>query len=214
MVSHNLAAATAWFARATVDNTREFWAREKHRYADEVRAPFLALIAAVDDDPAAWKVYRPHNDTRFTNDRGPLKVFLGALRIEPDGTGRYLHVDARGLLASSGMPFLAPDQLPRWRAALLDDTAGVAFADAVARATAAGGTLKSGYPDPLLTAPRGVDPEHSRIGWLRWKGVEVHGRADAIEPVERITAIWQAGRPVADWLATHVGPSTLERPRR
>lgn len=214
MVSHNLAPASAWFARATADNTREFWAREKQRYAEEVRAPFLALLAAVDDDPGAWKVYRPHHDTRFAKDRGPLKTFLGALRIEPDGTGRYLQVDARGLLASSGMPYLAPDQLPRWRAALLDDATGAAFADAVARATAAGGTLKSGYPEPLVTAPRGVSPEHPRITWLRWKGVEVYGRAEALEPAERVVSLWRAGRPVGAWLAAHVGASTLERPRR
>lgn len=214
MVSHNLAAASDWFARATADNTREFWAREKQRYADEVRAPFLAMLAAVDPDPAAWKVYRPHTDTRFAADKGPLKTFLGALRIEADGTGRYLQVDGRGVLASSGMPFLAPDQLPRWRAALLDDEAGAAFAEAVAHAARAGGTLKSGYPEPLKTAPRGVDPQHSRIRWLRWKGVEVYGRTDPLDPAEQVIAAWEAGAPLCAWLAAHVGTSALERPRR
>ncbi len=214
MVSHNLVAASEWFARATAENTREFWAREKQRYADEVRAPLLALLAAVDDDPTAWKVYRPHNDTRFAKDRGPLKTFLGALRIASDGTGRYLQIDARGLLASSGMPYLAPDQLPRWREALLDDAAGEAFATAVERAEATGGTLKSGYPEPLVTAPRGVSPEHPRIAWLRWKGVEVYGRAEPADPAARIAGIWEAGRPVVAWLAAHVGASALERPRR
>lgn len=214
MVSHNLAAASAWFARATADNTREFWAREKQRYADEVRAPFLALLAAVDPDPTAWKVYRPHNDTRFAADKGPLKTFLGALRIELDGTGRYLQVDARGVLASSGMPYFAPDQLPRWRDALLDDERGTQFADAASRATALGGALKSGYPEPLKSAPRGVSPDHPRITWLRWKGVEVFRRTEPIDPTAQVIAAWEAGAPLCAWLAAHVGPSALERPKR
>lgn len=216
MVSHNLAAAGAWFERAAADNSREFWAREKQRYANEVRAPFLALLSDVDDDPAAWKVYRPHHDTRFSAAKGVLKTFIGALRVEPDGTGRYLQLDARGVLASSGMPYLAPDQLALWRAALLDEARGAAFAHAVTAAQAAGGTLKSGYPQPLATAPRGVSPEHARIEWLRWKGVEVFGRVPhpATDAADQVRAIWQAGAAVSTWLASAVGPSALERPRR
>lgn len=215
MVSHNLAAAGAWFERAAADNTKEFWAREKQAYADDVRAPFLALLAEVDANASAWRVYRPHHDTRFAKDRGPLKTFLGALRIEPDGTGRYLQVDARGLLTSRGMPYLAPDQLPRWREAIADDR-GVAFASAVDAATSRGGTLKSGYPEPLTRAPRGVDPEHARIEWLRWKGVEVFGRRAHSDdsPVAWVHDTWAAGDAVCEWLSRHVGPSALERPRR
>ncbi len=215
MVSHNLASAAVWFERAGADNTREFWAREKQHYAEDVREPFLELLAAVDADPASWRVYRPHNDTRFGADKGPLKLFLGALNIDDNGTGRYLQVDARGLLASSGMPYLAPDQLVLWREALLDER-GDAFASAVEAARAAGGTLKSGYPAPLQRAPRGVDPDHPRIEWLRWKGVEVFGRAPAghDEPATWVRSTWAAGAPVAAWLGAHVGPSSLERPRR
>lgn len=215
MVSHNLTAASAWFERAGADNTREFWGREKQQYAEVVRAPFLELLAAVDPDPTAWRVYRPHNDTRFAADRGPLKTFLGALRVDADGTGRYLQVDARGLLASSGMPFLAPDQLSHWRAALLDER-GEEFASAVAAAQSAGGTLKSGYPAALHRAPRGVDPDHERIEWLRWKGVEVFGRAETHrgDSDDWVRSIWAAGAPVARWLGEHVGASALERPRR
>lgn len=215
MLSHNLSSASAWFERAGADNTREFWAREKQRYADEVRAPFLELLTAVDPDPDSWRVYRPHNDTRFAADRGPLKTFLGALRVDTDGTGRYLQVDARGLLASSGMPYFAPDQLTQWRAALLDER-GEGFASAVAAARSAGGTLKSGYPAALQRAPRGVDPDHVRIEWLRWKGAEVFGRAEAHsgDRARWVQSIWRAGAPVTRWLGEHVGASALERPRR
>lgn len=215
MMSHNLAATSIWFDRAAADNSREFWAREKQAYAAQVREPFLELLNAVDADLSAWKVYRPHNDTRFSAAKGLLKTFIGALRVEADGTGRYLQVDARGVLASSGMPYLAPDQLAQWRAALMDDR-GIDFASAVVASRAAGGTLKSGYPDPLVTAPRGVPADHPRIEWLRWKGVEVFGRLtpSSDDAAAWATSIWQAGLPVSTWLRAHVGPSALERPRR
>jgi hypothetical protein len=160
-------------------------------------------------------VYRPHNDTRFTTDRGPLKTFIGALRIDSDGTGRYLQLSERGLLTSRGMPYLAPDQLPRWREAIADDR-GAEFARAVDAAARFGGTLKSGYPEPLRRAPRGVDPQHPRIEWLRWKGVEVFGRRSDPDdsPAAWVHEVWAGGDSVCDWLARHVGPSALERPRR
>lgn len=216
MMSHNLSAATAWFTGAAADNTREFWQREKGRYAEQVRAPFLALLADVDADTSAWKVYRPHNDTRFAKDKGPLKTFIGALRVEADGTGRYLQLDAKGVLASSGMPYLAPDQLAAWRQALLDDVAGEALGRALDEGRALGGTVKSGYPEPLKSAPRGIDPDHPRIRWLRWKGIEVFGRIPEVDTVhgDRIAKIWDAGAPLCAWLADHVGASAMERPRR
>lgn len=216
MMSHNLSAATAWFTDAAADNTREFWQREKARYAEQVRAPFLALLAELDADTSAWKVYRPHNDTRFAKDKGPLKTFIGALRVDSDGTGRYLQLDAKGMLASSGMPYLAPDQLAAWRRALLDDAAGDALGQALDEGRALGGTVKSGYPEPLRSAPRGVTPDHPRIWWLRWKGIEVYGRMAEVDSVsaERISRLWDAGAPLCAWLASQVGPSAMERPRR
>lgn len=63
--------------------------------------------------------------------------------MRPSPTGRPCSsaLDARGVLASCGMPSLVPQQLPRWRAAL-DDARG----EAVERAFVAGGLVKCCYP--------------------------------------------------------------------
>ena len=84
-----------------------------------------------------------------------------------------------------------------WRTALLGEP-GEAFERLVAEARNAGGTLKSGYPEPLKTAPRGVDPGHPRIAWLRWKGVEVYARTDTsgADVAERVRDAWRAGSPL------------------
>lgn len=213
MLSQSLARAQAWFTACAEDNSRAFWATRKEAYARDVRAPFLDLLRSTGEDADAWRVYRPHQDVRFTAGAGPLKTFLGALDVEDDGTGRYLQVDARGLLASSGLPYLAPDQLPRWREAV--DLHGDALDAALASARAAGAAVKSGYPEPLKRVPRGFDPTHVRGELLRWKGVEAWARRADLDAgsADWVRRTWQAGLALRTWLAEHVGPSTLPRPR-
>ena len=174
MVSHNLAPAMAWFEACAADNTRSFWERSKQTYRDDVREPFLALLTAAGEHVPDWRIYRPHADTRFSPVAPPLKTFLGALRVDHDGTGRYLQIDANGLLASSGLPYFAPDQVPRWRDAV--DRDGDALAALLDRARDAGGRVKPGYPEPLRRTPRGYDPAHRHGELLRWKGIEVFAR--------------------------------------
>lgn len=214
MVSHILGVeAAAWFAACEADNSREFWAARREEYVRHVREPLLALLCAAGEDPADWRVYRPHRDTRFGGAGGPLKTFLGALRQDEGGTGRYLQVDARGLLASSGLPYLAADQLPRWREAVAG-RAGAELAAALQVADRRGCRAKRGYPDPLKRVPRGFDPDHERADMLRWKGVEVWARlepgADGQEAWLR--AVWSTGEPLCAWLRSHVGETAMVRP--
>lgn len=213
-MSHvSLVDAPAWFTECAANNTREFWARRKDDYVHLVREPFLALLASAGEDPTVWRVYRPHRDTRFGVGAGPLKTFLGALLVAPDGTGRYLQIDSHGLLASSGLPYLAADQLPRWRAAVAAEPNELPRVLESARGR--GATLKSGYPDPLKHVPRGYDPDHPRADLLRWKGVEAYGRTPDLvaDPTGWLLNTWLAGKPLCTWLGTHVGPTALKRTR-
>jgi Conserved hypothetical protein (DUF2461). len=68
------------------------------------------------------------------------------------------------------------------------------------------------------TRPRGVDPEHPRLelmrhkslyGWRSWPPDDVLHESGALD---RVVAAWRSLRPLADWLADHVGPS--DQPRR
>lgn len=122
---------------------------------------------------SAWRVYRPHRDTRFQPDRGPYKTFAGALKFSDDGTGRFLMLDRRGLLAAWGSPMFARDQLELYRTAVSDETAGSAFVAAVRAVERAATRVKPGRFPPLTGTPRGFRADHPRIEYLRWKGVEV-----------------------------------------
>lgn len=95
--------APRFFAELEADNSRAFFSANRDRYDRVVREPFLALLAALDPEGASsWRVYRPQRDTRFQPERGPYKTFVGAIGPSVDGTGRYLMLDRRGLLAATG----------------------------------------------------------------------------------------------------------------
>jgi uncharacterized protein (DUF2461 family) len=216
--------ALAWFRSLADDNTRDYWARTKADYARDVKAPFLDLLArldASDDCPrhADWTVYSPHRDARRGPDVPPLKDFIGAVALQPGGCGLFVKLDARGLLVATGNPYFAPDQLPRWRAAVAA-APGADLVDAIASAEGRDLRVGPGYPKPLTTAPRGVALDHPRIGLLRWKGLECYRRLpltawDRAETAVDLTrAAWSGAMPVVAWLDEHVGPSALERPRR
>lgn len=214
MLRHSLADAPAWFQACAADNTRAFWAAHREAYQRDVREPLLALLSEVGEDPSTWRVYRPHRDTRFSQEGGPLKTFLGALAVHADGTGRYVQVDARGLLASSGMPSLASDQLGRWRAAVAGSP-GDALDPVLTEAREAGTTIKSGYPAPLKRVPAGLDAAHARAELLRWKGIEAFARLGEVRntPATWLADTWRAGRELCAWLAREVGPTALTRTR-
>ena len=208
-------AATTFFAQLEGDNTREFWLTHRGTYDEVLRPVFLQLTSALGGQ---WRVYRPHNDTRFGK-AAPYKTFLGAVSETADGIGTFLQVSPSGLLVGTGIPVPAPDQLTRLRDGL-GGVAGERFVEASGEVTAAGGRVHGGRYPPLKRVPRGWSVDHPRADWLRWKGVEVNHRPgsppwlDTAEAPERVRALIAVGDPVHRWLADQVGPSALSPQER
>jgi uncharacterized protein (DUF2461 family) len=109
---------------------------------------------------------------------------------------------------------MASDQLERYRSAVADDGPGAELEAMIAK-LAKRDIFVHGH-DALKTAPKGYPKDHPRIGLLRNKGLvswqewppgEWLGTAAA---KKRITDFLRACRPVNEWLAAHVGPTTLE----
>jgi uncharacterized protein (TIGR02453 family) len=206
--------APAFFAELEQDNSKDLFAANRDRYEERVRRPFLDLLAALPGDPERWRVYRPTRDTRFAKDKTPYKTFIGAIGPGPAAVGRYVMVDARGLLVATGAPMLAPDQLDRYRAAV-DGDAGSQLAAIVDELRQDGHHVKPGRHEPLRTAPRGYPRDHRRIELLRWRGVEVSARLgtpawlETVAAPERITATWDVAADLEAWLDLHVGASDL-----
>ena len=208
-------AAVGFFTELEAHNTREHWQAVRAVYDDLLRPTFDALLAALG---GSWRVYRPHNDTRFA--RVPYKTFLGAVTEDRDGIGAFVQVGSHGLLVGTGIPQPARDQLSRLRAAVADPRSGPAFVEATALVAASGAQVHGGQMRPLLRVPGGWPADHPRAGWLRWKGIEVSHRGgapewlDRAEAPHRIQDLIRSGAPLHRWLATHVGASALTPEQR
>jgi uncharacterized protein (TIGR02453 family) len=208
------AEALEFFEGLEAENTKAYWERNKHVYQDVVRAPMEELLAELEPDWGPGRIFRPYRDVRFSKDKSPYKTAIGAT---VGGSG-YVHLDARGLAAGSGMWEMAPDQLERYRAAVDDDRSGKELVDIVARARSQG--IDVAGHDELKTAPRGYAKDHPRVDLLRYKGLVAWQEWPAAawlgtkRAKDRVVGFLERSRPVAGWLEQNVGSSTMPERRR
>lgn len=219
MLQITLDEARTFFAELENDNSREFWARERARYDAGIRPVFTELCGAL-TVVTGWRIYRPHNDTRFHADTPPYKTFIGAVAERPDGVGAFLQLSRRGLLVATGVPMPAPDQLRRFRLAVADDVSGPPLVDAIAATTGRRAIIRAGRWDPLKRVPRGFPADHPRADLLRWKGIEVNHRVaqpawtTVADAASAIDAMLDEPVELHGWLGRHVGASALTAEER
>ena len=202
-----------FFERLAADNSKPFWERNKTTYETLVRAPMEELLSELGPTWGETKIFRPYRDVRFSKDKSPYKTAIAAMV----GDG-YLQVNAEGLWVGSGMWEMAPDQLERFRDAIVDDRSGSKLVKLVDEARSAG--LDVMAHDVLKTAPKGYPKDHARIEFLRYKGLVTYREWPAAawlgtaKAKDRIVTFLGASRPIGTWLRTKVGASTLpERAR-
>ena len=115
---------TLKFLRALKRNNDRDWFREnKDRYEAHVRGPMLAVVERLARDLPAFapeivaspktSLYRPYRDTRFSDDKTPLKIQVSASfrwrgLAKGDGAGLYLEVHPGWVWMGGG--FWAPPQ--------------------------------------------------------------------------------------------------------
>ena len=213
----------ARFFRALARNQRREWF-EAHRreYEQGWLAPMKALLAEVRDridglfphhPLAAPKVFRIHRDVRFSKDKSPYKTHIGGY-VAIDGQGQgpsapaalYLHLGAREVFVAAGQYMMEPEQLTRFRAAVVDEQQGGALAAILQRLTRAG--FGVGSHDVLQRVPRGLDPGHPRADLLKRKGLIVTFPEPSHDLlVARALVDWLVMRtkrvvPLVEWLAS------------
>lgn len=200
--------ALEFYEGLTADNSKTYWTAHKAVYEAQVLAPTEALLAELEPEFGAGKIFRPYRDVRFSPDKSPYKTHLGVWLQ----SGGYIQLSADGLAAGCGMYQMAPDQLDRYRRAVADERSGAELTEVVAAIERARigvhghGTLK--------TAPRGYPKDHPRADllrhkglttWQEWKPAAWLGTAGA---KKRIIEFLRASRPLRHWLDTNVGPSS------
>jgi uncharacterized protein (TIGR02453 family) len=196
------------------DNSRAYWSDHADVYERAVRAPMLALIAAVEPEFGAVKFFRPQRDLRFSADKSPYKTHAGAVTHGDTGYAHYVQLSAAGLLAAGGCYRMSKDQVERYRAAVDDEAAGPALATVVAELEAEGFVM---HGEQLRRAPRGFDPGHPRADLLRRKGLAAfldHGTPEWLgtpQALDAVVTTWRRTAPLSRWLEQHVGaPEPVE----
>jgi uncharacterized protein (TIGR02453 family) len=195
------------------DNSKAYWTLNKAIYEAHVLGPMTELVDELAADFGEGKIFRPYRDVRFSKDKSPYKPAIGA--VLRDG---YIQLSAKGLAAGNGMYSMAPDQLERYRRAVASDATGAQLA-AVISAIEQHMIAVHGH-EVLKTAPRGYPADHPRIELLRYKGVAawqewpVEPWLTTADAKNHVSGFLVATRPLASWLAEHVGASTAEASRQ
>jgi uncharacterized protein (TIGR02453 family) len=208
------AEAIEFFEGLEADNSRTYWHEHKAVYDEQVRDPMDELLAELGSEFGEGKVFRPYRDVRFSRDKSPYKTAIAASLAERG----YIQLSADGLGAGSGMYMPAPDQLDRFRRAVADERSGKKLVGIVDTLRSSG--IEVTAHDVLRTAPRGYPKDHPRVELLRhkgliaWKQWPVGAWLGTRKAKDRVVGFLQDAEPLNDWLAAHVGPSTLDRERR
>lgn len=201
--------ALEFYEGLEADNSKSYWTANKSVYEEMVYAPMAALLEELSATYGEAKIYRPYRDVRFSADKSPYKTAIGASLTD----GGYIQISSSGLGAGCGMYVMEADQLERYRQAVADDASGVRLEELVTSVRMQGIDV-SGH-DSLKTAPRGYPKDHPRIELLKYKGVVTWkswpparwlGTAAA---KQRVIDFFEASRPINQWLAEHVGESTI-----
>ncbi|OLB64914.1 MAG: TIGR02453 family protein [Actinobacteria bacterium 13_2_20CM_2_72_6] len=192
--------ALEFYEGLEADNSKTFWLAHKEVYEKQVLAPMTELLAELEPEFGAGKIFRPYRDVRFSVDKSPYKTAMGAT-LE---LGGYVQFSARGLAAGSGRYHLEADELDRYRKAVADDATGAPLAKLVAALNRKG--IETAAHDSLKTVPRGYPKDHPRAELLRGKGLIAWKEWPAAAWMEtaaakkRVVDFLRAARALRDWL--------------
>jgi len=201
--------AVEFFEDLEEDNTKSFWQAHIETYEISVKRPMEELLAELEPEFGAGRMFRPYRDVRFSRDKSPYKTNIAAA-VGPSG---YVTLSAEGLGVGAGMHMMAPDQLERYRKAVDADRSGTALELIVAAVKDKG--YSCGPSDPLKTAPKGYPKDHPRIELLKGKGITVWKSwapanwLGTKKAKERVVDVLRASAPLNEWLGKNVGESEL-----
>ncbi|MBA2306172.1 MAG: DUF2461 domain-containing protein [Acidobacteria bacterium] len=163
------------------NNDREWFRARKDKYDEHVRAPMIAVIERLANDFRTFapeivaspktSLYRIYRDTRFSDDKTPLKVQVSASfrwkgLEKGEGAGLYLEVHPQWVWMGGG--FWAPPapQLVRIREHV---AATFPEIDHLTRAKSFTRVVGELTGEKLLRVPRGFQKDDRAVEYLKFK---------------------------------------------
>jgi uncharacterized protein (TIGR02453 family) len=164
------------------NNRRDWFVARKDEFERTVRAPMVALVAALNEDlrdvapefvvDPRRALMRMNRDVRFSKDKSPYRTEVSA-RFGRGGAGKgaeaagfYLSVSPRGVDVAGGAHALDPMQLAALRRRLAKDGASFRRLAGDPKTVAAMGALQG---ESLVRVPKGFPPDHPEADLLRRK---------------------------------------------
>jgi uncharacterized protein (TIGR02453 family) len=210
-------AALTFLRALTRHNDRDWFRARKVEYERTVRAPMAALVEQLDADFRDFapellasprrSIFRIYRDTRFTEDKSPLKTTIAAVFPHRDlpkhaSAALYLEVGPKRVLAAGGLYTPSPLQLRAVRqhvAANHSRLRTIVLAPGFVRAT---GGLQG---NTLARMPRGFDADHAAAAFLRMKQFLIWKEWPASLAVSArfyasVLSVFRAGAPLVRFL--------------
>lgn len=160
----------AFLTELAQNNTRDWFAARKGDYDRQLKRPAEKLLAQVaarlepQNGPVKPKLFRPHRDMRFSQDKTPYHTHLHLMWSLPDGRAWMFGLSPQYCTAGAGIMGFSPPQLERWRA-FMGDESGAPLA-----ALLAASPWRLSEPD-LKRTPAPFAPDHPRATHLRRKSL-------------------------------------------
>jgi uncharacterized protein (TIGR02453 family) len=163
------------------NNDREWFRARTEQYDALVRAPMIALIERLARDFAAFapdlvaspksSLYRIYRDTRFSDDKTPLKTQAAAVfpcrgLARHQGAGLYLEVGPEGVWVGGGMYSPDPAQLLAVRQHI---AANARRLRAIVEAPPFRRVVGPLHGEQLQRVPRGFPKEHEAAEYLKYR---------------------------------------------
>ncbi|MGC9970420.1 MAG: DUF2461 domain-containing protein [Bryobacteraceae bacterium] len=170
-----------FFRALKKNNRREWFQPRKHIYEEQVKAPMLELVAAVNAEikrfaPAHVRdperaVYRIYRDTRFSHDKTPFKTYIAAVFTRRGfekhaGAGYYFSVSPEEIEVAGGVYMPGAEELRAIRLHLLENHEEFGRIVRARRLRALMGELKG---EQLSRVPKGFPADHPATGLVRYR---------------------------------------------
>ena len=163
------------------NNDREWFKARKDDFETHVRGPMVALIEQLAIDLASTapeivcspkgSLYRQYRDTRFSEDKTPLKTYIAAnfpsrTLTRGEGAGLYVHVSAKEVWIGGGL-YHAP--MPTLRAVREHLAANLTRFRKIVESPAFKRRAGALEGEQLQRVPRGFAADHPAAEYLKMK---------------------------------------------
>ena len=176
-------AALDFLRKLARNNRRPWFQRNKHIYEQEIKAPTIELVTAINHQLMDFApnyisapkkaIFRIYRDTRFSHDKTPYKTRVAVVfhvqsaQSKTSGAFFYFHFNAKELLMWGGVYMPPADELRAFRALLAEHYEEFRK---IVRAKPLRNLMGELQMEQLTRVPKGFPKDHPAEDLLRGKG--------------------------------------------